>query len=416
MPFDGIHTPRFYSREQIAEFDRFGREVADSWQQPRPRGRWRTHDDAGFVTFDRARQPTHDGDSNAFGRYFGQNFRAHDGKVYDSSGGFLLGELVRLDQTTHLPLASVSWGRDVDLRQDVQIGDEATSWTLSWFGANSGLGMSSGITGGKSWVGRGTTEIPSVSVDIGMQTKPLRPWAREISYSIFELENALRLGRPIDQQKYLALQMKHQFDIDAQVYAGDIDTGDAGLVTQPLATPTAPGAGTITNVPAGAGTGNPTGWMNGKTPAEILADFNFALNTTWQASAWAVVPERILLPTAQYGYIATELVSTAGTTSILRYVEENNILSRSGRGQLKVLPLKWCNGAGAGGTIGTAGPGSTDRMVVYTKRQDFIRYPLTPLGRMPIQYDGIWHKIPYYGKLGVMEVIYPEVLAYFDKI
>ena len=380
-------------------------------------GRAMTPPSTGLLHYDRLRQPSYDGGGNALGRYFDTPYRSHDGKFYDSSGAFLLGELVRLDQTTHLPLASVSWGRDVDLRQDVTIADDATSWTLSWFSATSGTGTGPySILGGKAWVGRNTTELPSVAVDLSLQTKPLRPWALELAYTIFELESALRLGRPIDQQKYLALQMKHQLDIDAQVYAGDSETGDAGLVNQPLATATAPGVGIITNVPAGAATGNPTGWMQGKTPAEILADFNFALNQVWQNAAWAVVPSRVLLPTAQYGYIATELVSTAGTTSILRYVEENNILSRSGQGRLEILPSKWCNGAGAGGTIGTPGPGATDRMVVYTKNANYLRFQLVMLGRMPIQYDGVWHKCPYYTKFGVLEIIYSEVIGYFDRI
>jgi hypothetical protein len=290
-------------------------------------------------------------------------------------------------------------------------------WTLSTFGSQGGFGMSNAITAGKAWVGRGTTELPSVSVDMATQTKPLRPWALEVMYTVFELESALRLGRPIDQQKYLGLQMKHQLDIDAMVYVGDSDTADTGLVNQPAAGTNTPGAGTITNLPVGAAPGNGVGWIPGqKTAADILSDINFALTTVWQAAAWAVVPERILIPPTQYGYIATTLVSTAGTTSILKYIEENNILARSGQGQLEIYPMKWCNGAGAGGTIGTAAPGVSDRMVVYTKNQNYLRYPLTPLAKMPLQYDGIWHKAPYYGKFGVLEVVYPQTLGYFDKV
>jgi hypothetical protein len=389
MPFDGLHASTALSAPAIIH-----------------RGRWCTGD--ALQTYDAQR--TYDASGNHLGRSFGQSYRSWDGKYYDSTGAFLLGELVRLDQTTHLPLASVSWGRDIDLRQDVTVADDATSWTLSTFGSPGGLGMSNAITGGKAWVGKATTEIASVDVDIALQTRPLRPYALEVKYTVFELESALRLGRPIDAQRYEGLRLKHQMDIDAQVYAGDSDTGDRGLVNQPLATTTTPGAGTITNLP----TGN---WMAGATtPAMILADFNFALNQTWQASAWAVVPSRVLIPPAQYGALATQLVSTAGTTSILRYVEENNLLSRSGQGKLEIYPSKWCIGAGAGGTIGTAGPGTTDRMVVYTKSPQYLRYPMTLLARTPLQYDGIWQKSAYYSKLGVLEIIYPEVLAYYDRV
>jgi hypothetical protein len=398
MPFDGLLTSTALSAPAIIH-----------------RGRWRTADDLSLLD---QRRPTYDAGGNHLGRQYDRPYRSHDGKYYDSSGAFYHGELVRLDQDLHLPLASISWGRDIDLRQDVTIADEATAWTLSTFASPGGLGMGNAITGGKAWIGKSTTEIAGVSVDIAQITKPLRPWAIELKYTVLELESALKMGRPIDQQKYQGMKLKHQMDIDAMVYVGDTDTGDKGLVNLPVAAPGVPGVGTITNLPAGAGgsTGWSVGGTTGKTPAEILADVNFALNLTWSNSAWAVVPNRLLLPTAQYGYIATQLVSTAGTTSILRYVEENNLLSRSGAGRLEIFPCKWCNGAGAGGTIGTPAPGANDRMVVYTKDKEYIRYPMTLLGRTPIQYDAIWQKSTYYGRLGVVEVVYPSTIAYFDKL
>src|ERR1700744_4011403 len=61
-------------------------------------------------------------------------------RVIDSTGAFMVGELERLDQTLHMPLAAVSWGRDIDLREDVTIGDEVSSFTLTTFGSAGGLG------------------------------------------------------------------------------------------------------------------------------------------------------------------------------------------------------------------------------------------------------------------------------------
>jgi hypothetical protein len=68
------------------------------------------------------------------------------------------------------------------------------------------------------------------------------------------------------------------------------------------------------------------------------------------------------------------------------------------------------------GTIGTPAPGANDRMVVYTKDKEYIRYPMTLLGRTPIQYDAIWQKSTYYGRRGVIEVVDPSTIAYFDKL
>jgi hypothetical protein len=55
-------------------------------------------------------------------------------------------------------------------------------------------------------------------------------------------------------------------------------------------------------------------------------------------------------------------------------------------------------------------------MVIYTKDKDRVRYPMTMLSKTPLQYDSIWHKSTYYGRLGVMEVVYPELIAYRDGL
>ena len=93
---------------------------------------------------------------------------------------------------------------------------------------------------------------------------------------------------------------------------------------------------------------------------------------------------------------------------------ENNLLTTSGRGKLDIFPVKWCIGAGVGGTIGTLG--TVDRMVIYTKDEDRVRFPMTLLQRTPIQYESIYHKTTYFGRLGIVEVVYPETLGYFDGI
>jgi hypothetical protein len=356
---------------------------------------WMTFDSNGFTT---------DARGNQMGKKFEQNFRTHDGKWVDSTGAFLVGELERLEQKLHEPLAAVTWGRDMDLREDVTIADDVTSFTLSTYGSAGALGTGAGIGTGKAWIGKDTTQITGLSLDITKIPHPLRPWGMEIKYTILELESAARLGRPIDQQKFAGLQLKHQMDVDEQVYIGDTVTGDTGLVN-------ASGA-TTTNVPVGAQ--NSTAWAF-KTPDEILDDVNLALTTTWATAAWAVVPGRILLPPATYGTIATRKVSLAGNVSILTYVLENNLLAKSGQKRLEIYPCKWCIGAGTGGTIGTVASG-TDAMIVYTKDPDRVRFPMTPLNRTPVQYDSIYQKTTFFGRLGVVELVYPETLGIYSGI
>lgn len=65
-----------------------------------------------------------------------------------STGAFLVGELERLDQELYAPLADFTWSRDIDLREDVTIADEVTSFML----ANYAGGFGSIGGSGKSWI------------------------------------------------------------------------------------------------------------------------------------------------------------------------------------------------------------------------------------------------------------------------
>ena len=354
---------------------------------------------------------THDAQGNMTGRPFEHAYKTHDGlskikdgkwSTVDSTGAFYVGELERLDLTAHEPLAAVFWSRDIDLREDVSIGDDASSFTLTNFGSASGLGTGQGYGNGKAWLTRETTQVTSGSVDLAKIPHPLRPWGFEVKYTIFELESSARLGRPIDSQMYDMMRYTHQMNIDEQVNYGDTGFGDTGLVNSSLVTP----------VPLPTGVSGYTQW-NQKTPNEILNDINFALNSVWASSAWAWMPSHMLIPPAQFSYISTQLVSQAGNTSILTYVLENNITVKQGSKPLRIFPSKWCLGTGQGGTPGTV---SVDRMVVYTKNKNLIRFPMTGLGRTPITYDGMWHKTVYFMKLGVVEIPYPETVGFFDGL
>lgn len=362
-------------------------------------------------TFDHALLPTApiDAAGTMRGKVLDHAYKTWDGKrTVDSTGAFLIGELERLDQTIHLPLAAVTWGRDIDLREDVTIADELSSFTLTTFGSAGSLGTGNGIRNGKAWIGKATNQIGGVGVDTGKIANPLTPWALEIAYSILELESAAKLGRPIDEQKYEALKLKLQMDIDEQVYVGDATigslTGVGGLVNNGLVT-------NVANVPNGGGGTAP--WST-KTPQEILADVNALLISVWASTGYAVMPNRLLIPPTQFGYINSTIVSTAGNQSILKFLLENNIIKNSGAGDLVIAPAKWLVGAGTGGTIGTAG--TVDRMVAYNKNKRFVRFPMTPLQRTPVQYDSIYHKSSYFCRLGVVEVVYPETMGYRDGI
>jgi hypothetical protein len=371
-------------------------------------GRYRTLDH--MLTYGGQEYRALDSMGNQQGKPLGQTFRTHDGRTVDSTGSFLVGELERLDLTLHEPLAAVTWGRDIDLREDVTTADEVSSFTTSTYASAGGLGTGQSVGNGKSWIGKNTNQVSRVSVDIAKVTQPLIPWGKEIAYTVLELESAAKLGRPVDEQKYKALQLAHQMEVDEMVYYGDTPGAFYGLVNSNNRT-TPDAVTNVANVANGA-LGSPL-WTQ-KTPDEILQDFNEVLTSAWAATGWAILPSDILLPPNDFGYIATQKVSAAGNVSILNYVLENNITARQGGTTLDIKAVKWCIGTGVGGTV-AVGNGK-DRMVVYTKDKDRVRYPMTMLSKTPLQYDSIWHRSTYYGRLGVLEIVYPECMAYRDGL
>ena len=317
--------------------------------------------------------------------------RTYDARVIDSAGAFLQGELERLDPTLHMPLANVTWMRDIPLREDVTLGDDFSSFANLNFSSPGGVNPT-----GKAWVGKTTNQITGIDVDLAKQITPLTPWAMEIAYTIMELESSMKVNRPVDNQKYEGMRLKYQMDLDEQSYVGDAGLGFYGLLNSPQV-----GA---TNVPNGTA-GSPL-WPL-KSPQEILNDVNAVLNTAWQASGFTFVPTKLLLPPLKYSFINQAIVSTAGNRSITNYLRENSLAMEQNGRPLEIQPVKWLTGRGVGGT---------DRMVAYTQDQTRVRLPLTPLQNTPVQYSGLHYRTYYYCKVGSLEITQTELMAYMDGL
>lgn len=309
-----------------------------------------------------------------------------DSQTVDSTGAFLVGELERLDQTMHEPLASVTWSRDIDLRGDVSIADETSSFTNSSFAAAGGTSPN-----GKAWIGKDTDAITSIALDIGKTPQPLTLWGMQLGWTLPELESARQIGRPVDAQKYAGLMLKYNMDVDEQVYIGDTRLGVEGLVNSSKVA--------STNVPGNT-------WDT-KTPQQILDDVNLILNNAWVASGFAVVPDKLLLPPVQFSKLVSRVVSDAGNISILEFLKVNSLSNTINGRPLDIQPSKWLSSRGAAGT---------NRMVAYTQDENRVRFPLVPLQRTPIEYRDLRQLTTYFGRLGVVEWVYPETAAYADGI
>ena len=273
-----------------------------------------------------------------------------------SNLAYFINQLDQLDPKLYEPLWEVTWGRDINLRADVQLGQKSTSYIRSTFGAP---GSQSAL--GQPWLAQNGNNLPGVSVDGEQVVTPVRELGREVSYTSIELATSERTNQNIDVQKYNGLNIMYQMGTDSMVYTGDPEVEAYGLVNSPLVT-----SSTVAN-----GVSLTTEWAD-KTPDEILADINTLLESTWTATGQTTCPTKLLIASTQYALISGLKVSQAGDKSVLTYVQENSLSTRINGVQLDIKPSKYLTSAGAGGS---------SRMVAYTNREDLLRFPMVPIQR-----------------------------------
>lgn len=313
-------------------------------------------------------------------------------KTFDSTLAYFVNQLDNLDKKLYEPLYSVTWGRDIKLRTGITMANESTSFIRSNIGA---IGTQS--ASGKPWISPNTTTLPGVSINGERVTLPLRLLGQEVSYTSVELERSQLIGQPIDAQKFNALNVLYQMNTDEMVYIGDSAVGAEGLLNSTLVT-----AASVT----ADGSSSSTLW-SAKTPDQILRDVNDMITAAWQASGFSACPDKLLLPPAQYAYIASQKISTAGNVSILTFLEDNSISLRVNGRKLDIQPVKWLTGRGTGGA---------DRMVCYTNDEERVRFPMVPIRRETPYYLGIKFNAPYIWAFGEVEFVYPETVIYRDGI
>lgn len=305
-------------------------------------------------------------------------------KTFDSTLAFFVNQLDKFDEKLHMPLFDTTWPRDINLLEGLSMANESASFVRGKIGGP-GTQNAQGIP----WISANTNAIPGVSVDGDRIVTPINLCGRTLSYSSVELERSQLMGQSIDRQKYDAMITLYNLSADQMVYVGDGNS--TGLVNSP-------------EVLAGNVTGG--AWAT-KTPDEILDDVNAAIEAAWKASGYAVCPDKLLLPPEQYALICSRKVSNDASKSIATYLEESSIaLRRNGR-KLDIQSCKWLDKAGAG---------ETARMVAYTNKVDYVRFPMVPIRRETPYYEGITFYAPYIWSMGAVQFVYPETAIYRDGI
>ena len=312
-----------------------------------------------------------------------------DSAKRDALTAFLTRQLTAFDMRLNEPLSGqTEWPKVLTMRTNVGLGDQATAFYRQAWTANGGI-----ATPGISWAGRRANgTVPTVGIADEMITHPLRPWAQQIDYTVFELEAAQALGRSISDEKMRALNKKYQIDMDMVVALGDAGLGFTGFYND-------------VNVTASSATNG--SWVTA-TPDDIVEDVNVAMNAIYTASGYSHAPDTLILPPDQYALIATTPMSaTIPDITILQWLERRSFGAVKNGRELTVLDSRYLPGIGAG---------STDRAVLYTRGEDMVRIAGTPLTTMPVEVHDYSYGVTVYGTIGEVEIVYPTTVGYVDGI
>jgi len=249
-----------------------------------------------------------------------------------------------------------------------------------------------GATMGK-FIGSNAIDVPLSDISTKQTIVPVELGAVGYKYSDEELRQAAMLNRPLPQTKANLTMRGFEEHAQSVCFTGDTVKGLEGLLNN-------------SNVPASTvvNPGSGTDWAN-KTPAQILADVNSLFGQVFETTKQVEKPDTLLLPTAQYSYIANTPRSDNSDTTILMYLVQNSIYINS---VADIVPLPELVGAGAA---------ATDRMMVYTKNIDKVVFhiPMPFRIEQPVRKTLGW-EVPAVYKLSGVEFRYPLSAAYADGI
>lgn len=321
----------------------------------------------------------------------GARLMANDAAISEGMA-FLNAELEKRDPRLLEPLQSVTWPRDIVAKT----GGGWVEFSSQYFNdyATTGGADNGGIIGGES------NDIPIMQANTTKDIWKVFTFGNILKVPFVDQQKLLGIGRSLDDILDKGIRLNFNKSMDNVVYKGVPSVGTTGLINNPNVT--------ASSAPNGA-SGYST-WVK-KTPDEIMADVNSLIESTWAASQYDLtgMANHLLLPPAQYGYIATTNVSSAGNRSILDYLLENNLAQNQGI-DLVIVPSRWCIAAGTAGT---------DRMVGYVNDEDRVNIDLTvPLSRVMTQpqVTEMAYLTAYAAQFSEVKILYTEPVQYLDGI
>lgn len=218
-------------------------------------------------------------------------------------------------------------------------------------------------------------------------------------YDLEELGKAQLLGINLTPDKANGARRAAEEMIDRVAFFGDTSKGYTGVVNNTFVT-----AGTA----AATGTSSGTTFAS-KTPDNVLADVNGVLSGIHTGSLGVEMADTLLLPYEHMLSLGTRRIDSVSPVTILQWIEQNNIFTRT-TGQPLVIRGIW--------GLETAGSGGTARMVAYRNDASVLKLNMP----MPFRFWPAWQtgpmlfEVPGTFRLAGVDVRRPRAMRYLDGI
>ena len=239
------------------------------------------------------------------------------------------------------------------------------------------------------FVGTKSLNVPIAEIGTDKITVPVELGATGYEYSDEELRQAIQLKRALPQLKSNTARRAYEELAQRVAMLGDVTHNLPGFINNTNVT-----AATVVNPGSG------TEWVN-KTPNQILFDINDFMGDIFVDTLQVEKPNTLLLPTAQWNYLAGTPRSDNSDTTLLAWLIANSPYLTS---DADIIPVT---------ELASAGGGATDRMMAYDKDMDKVVFHIPmPLRFTEPQRKGRGFEVPGEFKLSGIEFRYPGSARY----
>lgn len=235
------------------------------------------------------------------------------------------------------------------------------------------------------------TEPPRADVKGSESNQVIRSVIIAYGYSLQEARAAMFAKTPLIPRRAQAARDIMERTIDSIWFLGDAVMGLKGLLNQ---------SGTTTYTVSTGAAGSKT--FESKTPDEIVADLNGAVNKVVTDSKEVFQPDTMLLPLTTYTYISTKRMGDGDSSTILQHFLKNSPYIKTVEATHKLESnADWTGKRG----------------MVYRKDPNYIAGLLPqPFEQLPPQATAYELVTPCHARCGGVVVYQPKAICYFDQI